>query len=120
MRRESTVIAQIDDFIGILLSINPNESAITQSICDDILGGLTAIDPRKFAEEFVRRRKADANGSVVSGPGDVGWTPVGSSAAASGAGAAGGNHGGNSLEAFDSGNKFVVVGKQNKKKKGKR
>ncbi|KAJ3180721.1 hypothetical protein HDU87_001834 [Geranomyces variabilis] len=115
----------VEDFIGILLSINPNESAITQSICDDILGGLTAIDPRKFAEEFGRRRKADAQGTVVSGAGDVGWTSVGASATASGAGdtgAAKGNRGGsdNSLQSFDSGNKFVVVGKQTKKKKGKR
>ncbi|KAJ3165626.1 hypothetical protein HDU88_004113 [Geranomyces variabilis] len=112
----------VEDFIGILLSINPNESAIMQSICDDILGGLTAIDPRKFAEEFGRRRKADAQGTVVSGAGDVGWTPVGASATSSGGAgsAAAGNRGGNSLQSFDSGNKFVVVGKQTKKKKGKR
>ncbi|KAJ3181282.1 hypothetical protein HDU87_001413 [Geranomyces variabilis] len=118
LSRSNSSGVNVEDFIGILLSINPNESDITQSICDDILGGLTAIDPRKFAEEFGRRRKADANGSVVSGSGDVGWTPVGASA--SGAGAAGGSHGGNSLDTFDSGNKFVVVGKQTKKKKGKR
>ncbi|KAJ3166600.1 hypothetical protein HDU88_003082 [Geranomyces variabilis] len=118
LSRSNSSGVNVEDFIGILLSINPNESAITQSICDDILGGLTAIDPRKFAEEFGRRRKADASGTVVSGSGDVGWTPIGASA--SGAGAAGGNHGGSSLDSFDSGNKFVVVGKQTKKKKGKR
>ncbi|KAJ3120894.1 hypothetical protein HK100_012606 [Physocladia obscura] len=37
-----------------------NEPKTISMVCDDTLGGLTAIDPIKFADEFVRRRKADA------------------------------------------------------------
>ena len=70
-------------------------------ICDDTLGGLTAIDPRKFGEEFLKRRRADMNGAFGSVDG------VGASS-------------GTGLEGFESANKFVVVGKGAKKKKSKK
>ncbi|KAI8817426.1 uncharacterized protein EV422DRAFT_570773 [Fimicolochytrium jonesii] len=117
LERNSSAGVNVGDFINILLSISPTEPAITQSICDDILGGLTAIDPRKFADEFVRKRKADASGEPTSpGAVEAGWTAVGSVGAAVpvGVGAVG-------LDTFESGgNRFVVVGKGSKKKKGKK
>ncbi|ORY39377.1 hypothetical protein BCR33DRAFT_720210 [Rhizoclosmatium globosum] len=58
--RSTTAGVQVDDFIQILLMIPTNEPKTMVSICDDTLGGLTAIDPLKFADEFMRRRKADA------------------------------------------------------------
>ncbi|TPX56223.1 hypothetical protein PhCBS80983_g04675 [Powellomyces hirtus] len=114
LERSTSAGVNVDDFIGILLSISIHEPAITQSICDDILGGLTAIDPRKFADEFIRKRKADASGSSLTAASatEGGWTSVGSGAVAP--------QPVQTLDSFDSGNKFVVVGKQNKKKKGKK
>ncbi|KAJ3017113.1 hypothetical protein HKX48_003709 [Thoreauomyces humboldtii] len=106
LARSTTAGVNVNDFIDILLSISIAEPAITQSICDDILGGLTAIDPRKFAEEFIRKRKADANGAAIAA--SESWTAVSGSAPAPATAA--------SLDTFDSGNKFVVVGKQSKKK----
>lgn len=34
------------------------------AVCDDSLGGFTAIDPRKFAHAFIERRRAD----IKAGP----------------------------------------------------
>ncbi|KAJ3027221.1 UNVERIFIED_CONTAM: hypothetical protein HDU68_004224 [Siphonaria sp. JEL0065] len=92
--RSTTTGIQADDFIQILLSIPTNEPKTMVSICDDTLGGLTAIDPVKFAEEFIRRRRADLQGPAAY-------------AAASGGG-------GDAARGFDSG--FVTV----QKKKGKK
>ncbi|KAJ3023455.1 UNVERIFIED_CONTAM: hypothetical protein HDU68_008611 [Siphonaria sp. JEL0065] len=95
--RSTTAGIQADDFIQILLSVPTNEPKTMMSICDDTLGGLTAIDPVKFAEEFIRRRRADLQGPAAY-------------AAASGAGSSGGD----AARGFDSG--FVTV----QKKKGKK
>lgn len=89
----------VDAFIQILLSISPTDSGTIQMICDDTLGGLTAIDPRKFAEEFGKKRRADLSGEMER--------------------VSGSNGGSNGLEVFESGNKFVVV-KGGKKKKGRK
>ncbi|KAI9331571.1 hypothetical protein BDR26DRAFT_870035 [Obelidium mucronatum] len=93
--RPAAVSPAADEFIQILLMIPTNEPKTMVSICDDTLGGLTAIDPVKFAEEFMRRRKAD-----VSDP--AGYV-AGSSGSSNDAG-----------RGFDSG--FVTV----QKKKGKK
>ena len=47
----------MDELVQILLSIPTNDSAMVFQICDDALGGITSIDPRKFAGEFIARRK---------------------------------------------------------------
>ncbi|KAJ3351432.1 hypothetical protein HDU83_008934 [Entophlyctis luteolus] len=94
--RSTTAGVQVDDFIQILLTVPTNETHTISMICDDTLGGLTAIDPIKFADEFVRRRKADA----LNDPAAWAASSSGIVGKASGEGGAGG---------------FVVVGK----KKGK-
>ncbi|KAI9098690.1 hypothetical protein DFS34DRAFT_649391 [Phlyctochytrium arcticum] len=109
LERSTSAGVKVDDFVGILLSISISDQATLQMICDDTLGGLTAIDPHKFADEFSRRRKADASGISLA---SEGWTSVGSGAAPGLPTA--------TLETFDSGNKFVMVGKGSKKKKGKK
>lgn len=48
----------VDEFVGILMSISVKESGTIGMICDDALGGFTSIQSRKFAEEFIRRRSA--------------------------------------------------------------
>ncbi|TPX64602.1 hypothetical protein SpCBS45565_g05773 [Spizellomyces sp. 'palustris'] len=106
LERSTSAGVNVDDFVSILLSVAMNDTATLQMICDDTLGGLTAIDPRKFADEFSKKRRADASGSSISSDG---WTAVGPTAPST-----------VSLDVFDSGNKFVVVGKQSKKKKGKK
>ena len=35
-------------------------------ICDDTLGGFTAIDARRFGEEFIKRRRAEKAGVQIS------------------------------------------------------
>ncbi|KAJ3043398.1 hypothetical protein HDV00_005096 [Rhizophlyctis rosea] len=102
LERSTTSGVNVEDFIGILLSIPATDSGTTQMICDDTLGGLTAIDPRKFADEFMKRRRADASG--------VGVESLNGAGGASGTG----------LESFESANKFVVVGKGAKKKKSRK
>eukprot|EP00842_Homolaphlyctis_polyrhiza_P006616 jgi/Hompol1/6956/HPOL_002397-RA len=57
-KTSSTV--NVDEFIGILMSIPAKESATITMICDDTLGGSTAIDPRKFANEFIHRRRTES------------------------------------------------------------
>ncbi|KAJ3416190.1 hypothetical protein HDV05_002835 [Chytridiales sp. JEL 0842] len=111
LERSTTSGVNVDDFVGILYTIPLNDSFTTFSICDDTLGGLTAIDPRKFAEEFMRRRKAD----VASGSGgsEGGWTSVGGSAAPAGA------IPGGTFKSFESTNSFTVVGQKAKNKKKK-
>ncbi|TPX71260.1 hypothetical protein CcCBS67573_g06281 [Chytriomyces confervae] len=61
LERSTTAGVKVDEFIQILLMIPMNEPRTVSMICDDTLGGLTAIDPLKFAEEFMRRRRADAS-----------------------------------------------------------
>ncbi|KAH9269446.1 hypothetical protein BASA83_008529 [Batrachochytrium salamandrivorans] len=56
----------VEEFISMLNSINIKESATITMICDDTLGGSTAIDPRKFADEYIRRRQAEAAGTPWS------------------------------------------------------
>lgn len=85
-----------------LMMIDVSDSATIYDICNDTLGGYTSIDSRRFAEEFIRRRRMDASHggnweTITSGP---------SSASSS-----------NNISGFETTNKFVVVGK--KKKGGK-
>ncbi|KAI8811032.1 hypothetical protein BJ742DRAFT_148360 [Cladochytrium replicatum] len=106
----------VDDFIGILMSIPRSETSTLLSVCDDTLGGLTAIDPRKFGEEFIRRRAAgggSADGGAVSP--DSG---VSGGAERSVPGVVKGVTGA-ALDDFDTGNRFVTVGGKGKKKKQK-
>jgi hypothetical protein len=64
------------------------EKSTIALICDDALGGYTAIDSRKFASEFIKRREAAKAGipiSSIQGSLEIsssiddsdGWTPVG-------------------------------------------
>ena len=137
---QKTSSLNVDEFIGILLSIPVKEHTTITMICDDTLGGNTAIDPRKFADEFLRRRRADASGSPwvltsqeldepqkglkvttsqeneadVNGD-DEGWNTV-----QSGRGSASSNPSSvPGITSFSNENKFVVVqsGKKKKKKK---
>ncbi|KAI8852850.1 hypothetical protein BC829DRAFT_383933 [Chytridium lagenaria] len=113
LERSSTASVNVESFIQILLNMDPSTAYI---VCDDTLGGLTAIDPRKFADEFLRRRKMDAN--------DPGWSIVGSVAPtvpgvpAAAPGGTGFVTGG-ALRDLESTNSFTVVGgaKGGKKKK---
>jgi len=49
----------VDEFVNLLMPLN--ETTVINDICTDTLGGITAIDPLKFAEEFIKRRKMDQN-----------------------------------------------------------
>ncbi|KAJ3211362.1 hypothetical protein HDU82_006024 [Entophlyctis luteolus] len=103
--RSTTAGVQVDEFIQILLTVPTNETRTISMICDDTLGGLTAIDPIKFADEFVRRRKADAANDPAA------WA-AGGSATVAGTGSA---IGGKASGEVGSGG-FVVVGKKKGKK----
>ena len=90
---------------------DPNPDEIIRSICDDTLGGFTCIDSRKFADEFLKRRKADRknNGEdnwSVSAAKSMNFTKP-KKAESKGTG----------MEGFENGNKFVTV---KIKKKGKK
>lgn len=95
----------VEDFIGILMSLSAGDSGTIFTICDDALGGLTFLDPRKFANEFISRRKGDVFGSVDK---PTTMQPINP------------NKGINELTGFTTGNKFVVVDAKKKKKKGKK
>lgn len=83
------------------MSIDHNSnSSMIHTICYDTLGGYTAIDSRKFALEFIKRRQAST---------DSEWQVV--KEAASFKEPRGGSAGGG----FESPNKFVVVGKKKKR-----
>jgi hypothetical protein len=97
----------VDDFIQILLMIPIGETSTTYIVCDDTLGGLTAIDPRKFADEFLKRRRADEQGWTSVSAGSGGAAP--SSAAVN-----------NSFKGYESVNSFTVVGQKAGKKKNKK
>jgi hypothetical protein len=88
-----------EDFITILFELPVNDSQTLYQICDDTLMGITAINPRKFAEEFSRLRKQGE--SQKSGPSSVGYAQQ------------------NGLSMFDTGNRFVTVGGKKKKKSKK-
>jgi hypothetical protein len=112
----------VDDFVQILYTIPINDSPTTYSICDDTLGGLTAIDPRKFADEFIRRRKIDSMGGAPAGAaGDQGgWSTVGGAApGVSVLGGAGGAGAASSFKGFETTNSFTVVSQKAGKKKKK-
>jgi len=72
----------VEEFVSILLSVPLKETSTITMICDDALG--SAIDSRKFATEFINRRRADLNGvaydasqATVSASGGGGeWTSV--------------------------------------------
>ncbi|KAG0222040.1 hypothetical protein BGW42_006961 [Actinomortierella wolfii] len=91
----------LDDFIQMLLSFPLNPDPMTVEIIQDsIYANSKSLDGRRFADEFIRRRKADAFPSSSGGAGGAG-------------GATGGSNLGNSL-LHD--NSFKVVTKKGKKK----
>ncbi|KAL5032691.1 hypothetical protein BDV3_001246 [Batrachochytrium dendrobatidis] len=126
VQRTSTTV-NVDEFITMLNSINVKESATITMICDDTLGGSTAIDPRKFADEYIRRRQAEASGThwsaqssaesdrhpnltilqPVAAESEWSTVPVGKGEFVTG----------DSLDSFADKNKFVI--KSNKKKNKK-
>ena len=77
-----------------------NDTQTLYQICDDTLVGITAINPRKFAEEFSRQRRMG--------------TAFGQKSSNSGVKS---NGGGCDLSSFDTGNRFVTVGGKKKKNK---
>jgi hypothetical protein len=102
------------------------DASIITNICDDSLGGYTAIDARKFAENFVKRRRLDSKGgasewasldNIVSPvlpkeKKDEWHTQKGTSRNASVSGSA------SDLKGFANENKFAqVLGKKKKNKK---
>jgi hypothetical protein len=54
----------VDAFIVLLLTLPENDASVIRNVCDDSLGGYTAIDSRKFAENFVKRRMLDSKGGT--------------------------------------------------------
>ncbi|KAI9031295.1 hypothetical protein DFJ74DRAFT_641058 [Hyaloraphidium curvatum] len=68
-----------DEFVAMLLSFSVNDTATVTMVCEDTLGFTTAIDPRKFAAEFISRRKADVGmaPAAKSGTGLEGFETVG-------------------------------------------
>lgn len=76
----------VDELVGILISVPIKESATISMICDDALGGFTMIDPRKFAANFIKYRRADLDGgpgswsgppaNVTTGKNNDGWTNI--------------------------------------------
>ena len=64
-----------------------SERATLAMVCDDALVGYSAVDPRKFVDVYIKRRKAELSGQPYHGPNesispskkeeDGGWTPVG-------------------------------------------
>ncbi|KAJ3086378.1 hypothetical protein HK102_013208 [Quaeritorhiza haematococci] len=102
LERSGSAEVRVEQFIEMLLAI-PDADTI-KLICDDTLGGLTAMDARKFAEEFMRRRKSDSSSSSsgVGGSPSAAWGGVETG-----------------FEGLETQNKFVMVGKAAKKKKKK-
>ncbi|KAJ3339255.1 hypothetical protein HDU93_008463 [Gonapodya sp. JEL0774] len=93
----------VEDFVGILLSFQVGEFSTVADVCADTLSFTTAIDPRKFALEFVNRRRAEGTGGTGAGSGNT--SRAGSSSGL--------------LDGMDSGNKFVPVKSTAGKKKKK-
>ncbi|KAJ3048433.1 hypothetical protein HK097_010539 [Rhizophlyctis rosea] len=67
LERSTASAISTDEFLTLLLSLPMADSATMQMICDDTLGGITAIDSRRFGVEFFKRRREDA------GEGGGGW-----------------------------------------------
>ncbi|KAJ3123390.1 hypothetical protein HK098_001934 [Nowakowskiella sp. JEL0407] len=95
----------VEEFIQILISIPINEPSTIMMICDDTLGGVTSIDARKFGEEFIRRRREGVVGTTTN-------TGVATTSLA------GMQMLARPIEDLGTGNRFVTVGKNKKKKKG--
>jgi hypothetical protein len=117
-----TSINAVDDFIGILLSVPIKESNTIAMICDDALGGYSSIHPKKFAEAYISRRRADLSGGPsawdnstenLTLQNESGWTNVRSHRSSA--------HSATppDLEGFVSENKFTPVSTNSKKKKNK-
>ena len=45
-------------------SISAKDKNFITNICDDTLGGIPSIDPRKFGEEYLRRRLIDEHSTL--------------------------------------------------------
>ncbi|KAF9975270.1 hypothetical protein BGZ73_001162 [Actinomortierella ambigua] len=94
----------LDDFIQMLLSFPLNPDPMTVEIIQDsIYANSKSLDGRRFADEFIRRRKADAASN-------------GAGAGAGGAGAGGAMAGSNAGLGHLHDNSFKVVTKKGKKK----
>jgi hypothetical protein len=83
----------VNEFISVLFELPVNDIQTLNSICDDALLGVTAINPRKFAEEFHRLRKS-GNTPKAERPEQR-----------------------NEFSAYHTGNRFTAVGGGGKKKK---
>ncbi|KXS18489.1 hypothetical protein M427DRAFT_53865 [Gonapodya prolifera JEL478] len=92
----------VEDFVSILLSFPVGEFSTVADVCADTLSFTTAIDPRKFALEFVNRRKMEGSGG--SSMGSLGGMKLNSAGL---------------LDGMDSGNKFIPVKSTAGKKKKK-
>jgi len=66
LRVSTSAGVNVDEFVNVLLLMPLNETSVIYDICTDTLGGITAIDPLKFAEEFIKRRKMDQNDQSFS------------------------------------------------------
>jgi hypothetical protein len=66
LRVSTSAGVNVDEFVNVLLLMPLNETSVIYDICNDTLGGITAIDPLKFAEEFIKRRKMDQNDQSFS------------------------------------------------------
>ncbi len=90
------------------MSVDVKEVSTIKMICDDALA--SALDSRKFADEFIKRRLADLQGTPYNPKTDSnGWTSVTKGPAPTTVKT------GSSPTINDNG--FEVVGKKGKKKK---
>lgn len=100
LRSSEKLGVKIDEFLNILMTIPLGDMDIIMQICDDTLGGLTSIDPRKFAREFVNRQQEMQR--AMQGTSAQKSTKSRKSVDA--------------MAAFDTGNKFTLVNGGNRKK----
>lgn len=90
---QNLITIQVDGFVSMLLSISLNETITFYQICDDTLVGIHAINPRKFADEFLRLRRQNLIETKATGrEKEV-------------------------LSTFDTGNRFQTVSSRKKKNK---
>lgn len=43
-----------------------NDTTFITNICDDTLGGIPSLDPRKFGAEYIRRRLVEEKANIDS------------------------------------------------------
>ena len=65
--KELIEVASVDDFIGMLLSfpLSPDPETV-ETISDAVYANSKTLDGRRFAEQFVQKRKADVTSGTAA------------------------------------------------------